>query len=194
MRGITTRSTSPGGHVFDGPYKAFRIPTFAMTLWTLAYVFLNPVKAGLCKTPEEYGWSGYRSFVGRPGSPMPVSGASVMAGAEQAVERAWARFHACVRRQMEMPAKQIPGRPTMVEVHRSQFEWLLEETAVNAPDLTAEDRQQLAMYWARQCGIAPRVMAMALGWRDSTAVRRALHRFRDRLACEPSLARLAPLP
>src|SRR5262249_36414557 len=58
-----------GGHAFDGPYGAVRIPTDGMLLWTLAYVFLNPVKAGLCSTAEDYPWSGYRSFIGLEGSP-----------------------------------------------------------------------------------------------------------------------------
>src|SRR5205085_2109434 len=36
-----------GGHVFDGPYQAFRVATVRLTMRTLAYVFLNPVKGGL---------------------------------------------------------------------------------------------------------------------------------------------------
>src|SRR5258706_4456804 len=76
-----------GGHVFHGPYKAFRAPTFRLLLWKVAYVFLNPVKAALCDHPEEYLWSGYSSFLGMEGSPLEVQAASLMDRVDLPLER-----------------------------------------------------------------------------------------------------------
>jgi hypothetical protein len=183
-----------GGHVFDGPYKAFRQRSPRLTLWTVAYVFLNPVKAGICPDVEDYRWSGYRSFVGLPGSPMPVVSKTLMRNLELTSRRAWERFHECMRLEAKRPDKKVPGRPTMVEVHLRQFDWLLEYARENPALLCGEDPVEVAIYWARQCGIAPRVMARALGLKDSSDIRQMLSRFSKRMAKEPSLARLSSVP
>lgn len=171
-----------GGHVFDGPYQAVRIPTAATALWTLAYVYLNPVKAGLCTAPEEYRWSGYVSFMGGAASPLEISSASIMSRMDLPVKQAWDLFHGCIRRQKENPPRQVPGRPSMIEVHRSQFEWLQQQAETSAQQLSKEDRQLLAIHWARRCGITPRVIAMELNEADPAEIRRRLYRFRKRLA------------
>lgn len=179
------------GHSFDGPYQAFRIPTDGMTLWTLAYVFLNPVKAGLCSAPEDSPWSGYRSFVGLPGSPLEIRGGSVMQALDLAPAVAWDRFHLCLRKQMETPPKPPIGRPTMADVHQAQFEWLLEQSRARASDRSTEDQTLLAVHWARQCGISLRVASIALGGTD---LRRPLYEFRKRMSEDPDWPKLSALP
>ena len=67
------RKHSLTGHVFDGPYRAHRQKTIRGLFRRLAYVFLNPVAAGMATNPEDYRWSGYRSFMGLTGSPLPVT-------------------------------------------------------------------------------------------------------------------------
>lgn len=182
-----------GGHVFDGPYQAVRIPTWGMTLWTAAYIYLNPVKAGL-STLESYPWSGYRSFLGLEGSPLEVDVQPMMKRIDLPLNRAWERFHACVQRQMSRPAPSTTGRPSMTEVHLSQFEWLLDQADAMAPGMATEDRRLLAALWGRQCGITPRVMAKVLEIHDAAAMRRALHRFKKRLMEDPSWTRLSAVP
>jgi hypothetical protein len=182
------------GRVFDAPYKAYRIPSSRLALWTLAYVFLNPVKAGLCSTPEEYRWSGYRAFVGLDGSPLPVQASLVMEKIDLPRKQAWARFHNCIRIESGRDPKKSVGGLTMSEVHLSQFEWLLDHAKSQPGLLAGEHPEEVAMYWGRQCGIAPRVMAKALGMHTSQGVRSTLHRFRKRCSEEPSLARFAIIP
>ena len=50
------------GHVFQGRYGCVRIKTDEQ-LWTVAaYIARNPVKAGLCRSPEEWRWSSHTSI------------------------------------------------------------------------------------------------------------------------------------
>jgi putative transposase len=52
------------GHVFQGRFKAILVEKERYLLELCRYVILNPVRAGLVKLPEEYGWSSYRSIAG----------------------------------------------------------------------------------------------------------------------------------
>jgi hypothetical protein len=49
---------SPSGHLFQGRFGAVRIRTQAQLEAVLDYIALNPVEAGLCRTPEDWPWSG----------------------------------------------------------------------------------------------------------------------------------------
>ena len=182
------------GHVFEGPYKAIPIPTDGLILWTLAYVFLNPVKAGLCGTPEGYAWSGYRHFTGQEGSPLAVAASAAMDRLKMPPEKAWEQFHRCMNVQRSRPPKKLVNQPTLTEVHLGQFEWLLQQAHDNPARLAGEDPIQVASYWARQVGIAPRVVAMALEITSSEPVRKMIHRFKKRLEVEASLAPVAMVP
>jgi REP element-mobilizing transposase RayT len=182
------------GHVFDGPYQAYRQRTPLLSLWTIAYVFLNPVKAGLCRRPEEYRWSGYKSFIGSNGDVLKVSSAAFMQKIGIETRTAWDRFHACIRAEMRRPSRVAAGRPSMLDVHADQFSWLVEHAAETLPAFSAEERTTIAIYWGRQCGIAPRAMARSLGMTDTYEIRQSLKRFKARLAEQPVLASAAELP
>jgi len=82
----------------------------------------------------------------------------------------------------------------MAEVHRSQFEWLRGHADESARGLSLEDRELLAILWARQCGIAPRVLSMELSGQDPKEISRRLYQFRKRMSGEPALAALASIP
>lgn len=183
-----------GGHVFDGPYKAYLAPTFRLLLWKVAYVFLNPVKAGLCDRAEQYPWSGYSSFLGLDGSPLEVQASSLMERIDMPLERAWARFHECMRLELERPSKPVQDRPTWVEVQMDTFDWLLRQAMDSASLPPDVDPKEVAFYWAKRCGVAPRFMARALGENGSRGIRESLARFRKRLEHEPSLAGLQNPP
>jgi putative transposase len=47
------------GHVFQGRFKAILVEKERYLLELCRYVVLNPVRAGMVKLPEEYGWSSY---------------------------------------------------------------------------------------------------------------------------------------
>jgi len=169
------------GHAFDGPYQAFRQRTATLALWTVAYVFANPVQGGLCPRPGDYRWSGYRAFVGEPGSPLPIDVDSLISEVDVEPRRAWALFYQAMQSELSRPPKPSFGRLTMIEVHVQQFERLLEYAKEQAGRLRGEDPAKVAMYWARQCGVTPRAIARALGLASTQEVRNVLHALKERL-------------
>ena len=52
------------GHVFQGRYKALLIEKESYLLQVSRYVVLNPVRAKMVQSPEEWGWSSYRGTDG----------------------------------------------------------------------------------------------------------------------------------
>src|SRR6185295_8096739 len=91
------------GHTFDGPYQAFRQATSLLMLHTIAYVLFNPVKGGLCAQPQDHPWSSARSFLGLPGSPIPVDTTSLMALVDADPKKAWSRFYEAMDLQARKP-------------------------------------------------------------------------------------------
>lgn len=57
------------GHLFQGRYKAILVDADGYLLRLVRYVHLNPVRAGLCKVPEVWRWSGHRAYLGRAAVP-----------------------------------------------------------------------------------------------------------------------------
>jgi len=57
------------GHLFQGRFKSFLIQTETYAAEVLRYVVLNPVRAKIVATPEEYRWSSYRATAGLEGAP-----------------------------------------------------------------------------------------------------------------------------
>ena len=51
------------GHLFQGRYKAFLVDKDTYFLELSRYIHLNPVKAKLVKSPEEYRWSSMKYFL-----------------------------------------------------------------------------------------------------------------------------------
>ncbi|MBM4338452.1 MAG: hypothetical protein FJ110_02805 [Deltaproteobacteria bacterium] len=57
------------GHLFQGRFKGILVDKDEYCKELSRYVHLNPVRAGMVKTPLEYPWSSYRYFVGRDKKP-----------------------------------------------------------------------------------------------------------------------------
>lgn len=182
------------GHAFDGPYQAYRQRTALLSMWTIAYVFLNPVKAGLCSRPEDYPWSGYRSFLGLPGSPVKVDVSSLQPEIDLDPRKAWGRFRDAMRREAQRPYKQVQGRLTMVEVHIQQFGWFLDYAAQHPVPSAGIEVTDLAMYWARQCGVSPKAMAHVLSMEETGPIRKRLRAVEERCNSEPGLRDLLAVP
>jgi putative transposase len=53
------------GHLFQGRYKAILCEKDAYLLSLVKYIHLNPIRARVVKSFEEYPWSSYRDYVGR---------------------------------------------------------------------------------------------------------------------------------
>jgi len=58
------------GHVFQGRFKAILVDKENYLLELCRYVVLNPVRAGIVKSPEKYKWSSYRATAGMAESPL----------------------------------------------------------------------------------------------------------------------------
>lgn len=54
------------GHLFQDRFKSEPIEDDAYFLSAIRYVHQNPIKAGICKKPEEYFYSSYREYVEKP--------------------------------------------------------------------------------------------------------------------------------
>lgn len=52
------------GHLFENRYYTVLVDTDTYLLEVIRYVHLNPVRAGLAKTPDAYPWSSHHAFVG----------------------------------------------------------------------------------------------------------------------------------
>lgn len=53
------------GHLFQGRYKAILCDKDAYLLELIRYIHLNPVRARVAKSPEDYAWSSHRSYLGK---------------------------------------------------------------------------------------------------------------------------------
>lgn len=54
------------GHLFQGRYKAILCDRDEYLLPLVKYIHLNPVRARVVKTPDEYQWSSHQSYVKKP--------------------------------------------------------------------------------------------------------------------------------
>jgi len=52
------------GHLFQGRYRAILVDIDEYAKELSRYIHLNPVRAKMVKTPEEYEWSSYRFYIG----------------------------------------------------------------------------------------------------------------------------------
>ncbi|OGX38318.1 MAG: hypothetical protein A3C53_02540 [Omnitrophica WOR_2 bacterium RIFCSPHIGHO2_02_FULL_68_15] len=57
------------GHVFQGRYHSVLVEKDSYALELSRYIHLNPVRAGMVRTPEAYRWSSFHEYLhpGRPG-------------------------------------------------------------------------------------------------------------------------------
>jgi len=51
------------GHLFQGRYKAILCQKDEYLLELIRYLHLNPVRAGLAESPDEYQWSGHADYL-----------------------------------------------------------------------------------------------------------------------------------
>jgi putative transposase len=57
------------GHLFQGRFKGILVEKDAHCKELSRYIHLNPVRAGIVKTPSEYPWSSYGYFIGKSKKP-----------------------------------------------------------------------------------------------------------------------------
>jgi REP element-mobilizing transposase RayT len=67
------------GHVFQGRYKGILVEKENHLVELARYVVLNPVRAGMVGSPEQWPWSSYRGMVGEEAAPKWLETRSVLA-------------------------------------------------------------------------------------------------------------------
>ena len=72
MQNLTFRYTrwvnwrqNRSGHLFQGRFKAILVDADSYLLELTRYIHLNPVRAGMVQSPEEYPWGGHRAYLGK---------------------------------------------------------------------------------------------------------------------------------
>lgn len=58
------------GHVFQGRYRAILCQKDEYLLELIRYIHMNPVRAGLVRTPPQWKWSSHRTYMGRATTPL----------------------------------------------------------------------------------------------------------------------------
>lgn len=53
------------GHLFQGRYKSLLVDADSYLLQLVRYIHLNPVRAGLVESPEDFSWSGHKTYIGQ---------------------------------------------------------------------------------------------------------------------------------
>jgi hypothetical protein len=57
------------GHLFQGRFKGILVDKEAYLRELSRYVVLNPVRAGMVESPEQWPWSSYRAIMGKAVTP-----------------------------------------------------------------------------------------------------------------------------
>ena len=183
-----------GGHVFEGPYRAYRQRSLFFLIRRIIYVFLNPVAAGLVGRPEDYRWSGFRSFMGQEGSPLPLDSEPVFDLLRPHVPEGRAWFRWLVGERIKLLPPKSPDPLSSVQVNAEQFQWLLVQALSQKDSLGGEDSRMVAMYWGHRSGIPPRAMAKVLGDLTPVQVKHRVARIGERVQNDPDLTRRLNLP
>lgn len=182
------------GHAFDGPYRAYPQPSAMVVMRTLAYVFMNPVAAGITRAPEDYRWSCVRDYLNLPGSAFRVDPAEALSHVHPDPARAWASFHRAMAKEARRPPRRCGDPLTRTQIHAQQFEWLLEHAVESRESLAGEDPVRAAIHWGRQCGVTLRAMAAVLEDRSPAWIRKSMCDIDEELRLNPERARLLAHP
>jgi putative transposase len=77
LNGVFTQSMNRKhhrvGHLFQGRYKAILVDKDAYLLELCRYIVLNPVRANMVNSPEEWPWSSWHCMLGNAESPVWLS-------------------------------------------------------------------------------------------------------------------------
>lgn len=177
------------GHAFESPYKCHLQSSVFLLCYKIAYVFLNPVDAGMVDRPEDYPWSSYHTYMGLAGTPLAVNPFPVLTLLADNLEDARAQFSVFMERQANRPKRKAPDSLSWLAIAQDQFEALLEEARLRQPSLGGEDPVMVALYWGKKLGLPPRAMLPALPPESTRNVSKSLYKFCKRLEADSELTR-----
>jgi putative transposase len=89
----TNRRYNRSGHIFRQRFFSAHLARQEHLLESCRYVVLNPVRAGLCKSPAHWRWSSYRACAGLSFAPTFLATADLLRlfGSRPKLARAWYR-------------------------------------------------------------------------------------------------------
>ena len=181
------------GHTFDGPYQRYIQPTPRLALSKVAYVFANPVRAGLTGSPAEYRWSNYADFAGGLNSPLALDPSPLLCEVARTRPEGARLFARAMDLELRRQERRKAGLPTAREIQSLHFEWFKDLADEKSDHLGGEDPTLVAMLWARSRGISPAAMALTEPWLAPAQISRLLWEAKKRLSNAGQLARLMAL-
>ena len=109
------------GHLFQGRFKAFLVDKENYFLEVVRYVVLNPVRAGMVRTPEECRWTSYPATVGDAAAPdwLPLDRVLISFGGDTPLGRS--RFRHFVA---EGLGARIPWQEVVGQMYLGSEEWV----------------------------------------------------------------------
>jgi REP element-mobilizing transposase RayT len=184
------RKYALSGHAFESPYRAYPQKTRITALYKAAYIFLNPVTAGLVSRPEDYRWSGYRSFLGLPDDlGLPVSAEPMRLLGQDPVQ-ARSEFDIVMGREKELVARRKSEGITRRELMRNEWSSLLDHARRQGSrgGFSAED---LALVWGDRAGIPTGILTDSLGLGSRFSTLRRLKELRQAAETQPGFPALS---
>jgi REP element-mobilizing transposase RayT len=100
------------GHVFQGRYKAILVDKESYLLELCRYVILNPVRAKIVKSPQDWKWSSYRSTTGTAKPPQWLTTDWILVQFSRSRRRAQRLYHQFIMEGItkETPWKDLKGQ------------------------------------------------------------------------------------
>jgi hypothetical protein len=183
------------GAAFEGPYKAIVQRSPGILARTLAYVVLNPWRAGLRAVSESWLWTSLRAFSGEEAhSPVPVDPLMALLAVDPDMAAARVQYQAAIEAEMARPKPPGGERLTASEIQGRQFDWCLEEAQRRDFGDSGISPEHAAAYWAVLAGVPLRVIVRRLGVERSRVIQRWLDELKDRIRKDTSIASLLKPP
>ncbi|HEX7896648.1 MAG TPA: transposase [Planctomycetota bacterium] len=179
------------GHTFDGPFQRYVQPTPRLALSKLAYVFLNPVRAGLTGSPGSYRWSNYTDY--SEGYEEPHFTSTLLRKVAPSDSEAKRLFKRAMDLELSRQDRRKAELPTAREIQSMHFEWLKDLALERSDHLAGENPTLVAMLWARNCGVFPAAMAAVETGMKAADISRELWSAKKRLTEAGTLDRLLAL-
>jgi REP element-mobilizing transposase RayT len=101
------------GHLFQGRYKAILVDVDEYAKVLSRYIHLNPVRAEMVQTPEEYNWSCYQYYIGKKKPPEWIRTDFILGyfgSRRSAAQRGYQRYvNQLVNSEYENPLNEVVG-------------------------------------------------------------------------------------
>ena len=141
------------GHVLDKRFSSQLVDRDDYLLELVRYVHLNPVRAGLCRTPERWRWSSYRAIAGFVAAPAFLRTAETLRLFGRDPGDARSAFSEFVADGME-----CPQRARAAENERPDMRHLLRTLGLEGARLAVETHGYLRRDVAAAMGVHPRTL------------------------------------